>query len=257
MLQNDLNSVVSWSKAWGLNFNPSKSIHLSFKSKINSTYHISGSPIISQLLHKDMDVIISSNLSWDNHYKYIIPKSYKMLDLLHRCFSKFHSPAVKKTLYLSLVRSQITYCSVILRPYLIKDIVNFERIQRRATKFILNDYNSDYFSRLSKLELLPLMYTFDLFDIVFTLKSLKYPSPCFDIRNFITFNTNQTHSLSHGKLIHQISSNNSARNFFFSRIPRLWNALPPIDLSLSVVTNKAKIIRLISMVTFYLQLQIR
>ena len=27
MLQNDLNSVVSWSKAWGLNFNPSKSIH--------------------------------------------------------------------------------------------------------------------------------------------------------------------------------------------------------------------------------------
>ena len=87
------------------------------------------------------------------------------------------------------------------------------------------------------------MYTFDLFDIVFTLKSFKYPSPCFDIRNFITFNTNQTPSSSHGKLIHQISSNNSARNFFFSRIPRLWNALPPIDLYLSGATNKAKIIR--------------
>ena len=135
MLQNDLNSVVSWSKAWGLNFNPSKSIviHLSFKLQINSTYHILGSPITSQLLHKDLGVIISSNLSWDNHYKYIIPKSYKMLGLLRRCFSEFHSLAVKKTLYLSLVRSQITYCSVIWRPYLIKDIVNFERIQRRAT----------------------------------------------------------------------------------------------------------------------------
>ena len=58
MLQNDLYSVVSWSKAWGLNFNPSKSIHLSFKSKINSTYHILGSPITSQLSYKDLGVII-------------------------------------------------------------------------------------------------------------------------------------------------------------------------------------------------------
>ena len=74
MLQNDLSSVVSWSKAWGLNFNPSKSIHLSFKSKINSTYHILGSPITSQLSHKDLSIIISSNLSWDNYCKYIIPK---------------------------------------------------------------------------------------------------------------------------------------------------------------------------------------
>ena len=81
-----------------------------------------------------LGIIISS---WDNHCKYIIPKSYKMLGLLRRYFSKFHSPAVKKTLYLSLVRSQITYCSVIWRPYLIEDIVNFERIQRRATKFII------------------------------------------------------------------------------------------------------------------------
>ena len=40
VLQNDLNSVVFWSQAWGLNFNPSKSIHLSFRSKINSTYHL-------------------------------------------------------------------------------------------------------------------------------------------------------------------------------------------------------------------------
>ena len=164
-----------------------------------------------------------------------------MLGLLRRCFSKFHSPILKKTLYLTLVRSQITYCSAIWRPYLVKDIQNFERIQRRATKFILNDYDSDYYTRLMKLELLPLMYTFDLFDIVFILKSLKYPSPSFDIKNFISFNTNRTRSNTYGKLTHKTSSNNIERNFFFFRIPRLWNTLPPIDLSLSVATNKVKI----------------
>ena len=104
-------------------------------------------------------------------------------------------------------------------------------------------YYSDYHSRLIKLELLPLMYTFDLFDIVFILKSLKYPSPSFNIMNFITFNTNKTRSSAHGKLIHQMSSNNLARNFFFFRIPQLWDALPPIDLSQSVASNKIKITR--------------
>ena len=92
-----------------------------------------------------------------------------------------------------------------------------------------------------KLELLPLMYTFDLFDIVFILKSSKYPSPSFDIKSFISFNTNRTRSNTYGKLTHKMSSNNIERNFFFFRIPWLWNTLPPIDLSLSVATNKAKI----------------
>ena len=86
------------------------------------------------------------------------------------------------------------------------------------------------------------MYTFNLFDIVFTLKSLKYPSPCFDIRYFITFNTNQTRSSSHGKLIHQISSNNSARKFSFPEFliygtpyhPLIYPCqLPPTKLKLS------------------------
>ena len=39
----------------------------------------------------------------------------------------------------------------------IKDIITLERIQRHPTKFILNDYCSDYKNRLIKLKLLPLM----------------------------------------------------------------------------------------------------
>jgi len=56
-----------------------------------------------------------------------------------------------------------------------------EQIQRRATKFILNDYNSSYFDGLKKLNLLPLMYIFELNKVLFTIKSLKYPSSSFNI----------------------------------------------------------------------------
>ena len=48
-----------------------------------------------------------------------------------------------------------------------KDILTIEKIQRRATKFILNDFSSDYKSRLISLGLLPLMFLYELFDILF------------------------------------------------------------------------------------------
>ena len=113
-----------------------------------------------------------------------------------------------------------------------------EQIQRRATKFILNDYNSSYFDRLKKLNLLPLMYIFELNEVLFAIKSLKYPSSSFNITDYITFNDRSTRSSSIGKLNHVRNSNNVNRHFFFKRIPRLWNALPPIDLSLSISTKK-------------------
>ena len=61
-------------------------------------------------------------------------------------------PQKSYVLYISLVRSQLIYCSQIWRPYLLKDIITLERI-RRATKFILNDYQLSYRFHLVKLHL--------------------------------------------------------------------------------------------------------
>ena len=51
-----------------------------------------------------------------------------------------------------------------------KDILIIERVQRHATKYILNDFTSCYKTRLLKLNLLPLMYMFELQDLLFTIK---------------------------------------------------------------------------------------
>ena len=43
-----------------------------------------------------------------------------------------------------MVHSHLIYCSPVWRPRFIKDIQLLERVQRRATKYILNDFTSDY-----------------------------------------------------------------------------------------------------------------
>ena len=77
------------------------------------------------------------------------------------------------------------YCSQIWRPQLVRDITTLERVQRRATKFILNDYISPYKSRLQQLNLLPLMYIYKPTDLMSLIKSFNTPTDNFDIKNFI------------------------------------------------------------------------
>ena len=125
-----------------------------------------------------------------------------MLGLLRHTFSKSLSISAKKLLYISLVRSQIIYGSPIWRPFLIKDIKLIEQIQCRATKFILNEFHSDYYNRLVELQFLPIMYMFELYDVMFLVKSLKNPSPCFHITDYISFSHFSTRSLSTNKLQH-------------------------------------------------------
>ena len=64
-----------------------------------------------------------------------------------------------------------TKCSLTIfqqwRPQLLKDILIFEHVQCTATKYILNDYQLPYKERLERLDLLPLIYTYELNNLIF------------------------------------------------------------------------------------------
>jgi len=110
-----------------------------------------------------------SYLSWREHVKNILSRAYKTLNLIRYSLSSGHSPQIKKILYLSLVHSQLTYCSQIWHPHLLKVIIILEKIQHRATKYILNDFTSDYRSRLIALKILPLMMQLEPYDVMLLL----------------------------------------------------------------------------------------
>jgi len=134
---------------------------MNFHGKFTSKYVINGHTINESSNFQDLGIIFTNTLTWREHYEMISAKAYKSLGLLHRVFKNSHSPRVTKSLYISLVRAKLLYCSLVRKPYLLKEIDLLEGVQRRA------DYSSDYRTRLINIGILPLMYVYKIADIFF------------------------------------------------------------------------------------------
>ena len=76
--------------------------------------------------------------------KTVLSKAHSMVGMIKRSVG-FNSPIdVKRQLYLAHVRSILEYCSPMWSPNHVKAIIKLERVQRQASKLILNDYVSPY-----------------------------------------------------------------------------------------------------------------
>ena len=236
-LQRDIDSLSEWCKKWFLTLNEDKcaAIHFSLSSinNLQSTYQINNTTVRYLSSHRDLGLMVEGNLSWSKHYNFIICKAYCSLHFIRRIIPISTSISLKKKLYLSLVRSHLTYCSQIWSPRLIKDFLTLERVQRRATKFIMNDFSLDYKSRLIQLNLLPLMYWLELQDILFLIKCFKDPSENFNPLSFVSFVCHSTRSATSHKLKVNYNRTSVTRHFYFNRVVKLWNCMPPIDLTMS------------------------
>jgi len=89
--------------------------------QLTTAYSIGSNPISRIDTHSDLGIMISSNLSWEAHYNSIISKAYKMLGLLHRSFTSNIHVEAKKRLHISMVRSQLLFCSVLWKPHLLNN----------------------------------------------------------------------------------------------------------------------------------------
>ena len=83
--------------------------------------------------HRDLKIQMSTDLSWSTYYNIICSKAYKCIALLRRTFGKFGSVEARRSLYLALVHSQLSYCSQLWNPHLIKDTTTLERVEKCTT----------------------------------------------------------------------------------------------------------------------------
>lgn len=238
LLQSNLDAITDWSVKWNMKYNVSKCAHLRFGTNIvDQTYTLNGISIPATPTFRDVGILLSSDLTFTSHLHHVISKAYMSLGMLRRTIPSINDVALKKTLYLTLVRSHLVYCSQIRRPFLIKDSRTLEQLQRRASKYILNNFHLDYKSRLIQLCMLPLTLWLELQDIFLFLSLFKNPPDNICLSDYVQFITSTTRSSSanniRSSLVHSPRLN-ITRHFYFNRLPRLWNSLPHVELNKSL-----------------------
>ncbi len=142
-LQEDLDNLNNWANKWQLNFNFSKRYHLGITNKRDpETYsYMINNQIINRVYStKYLGITITHNLNWNKHCDMICGKANSTLGLLRRILGECNA-AVKSKAYTSLVRPQLEYASTAWNPYTKRNINKIEMIQRRAARFVFNDYS--------------------------------------------------------------------------------------------------------------------
>ena len=148
----------------------------------------------------------------------------------------------KRLPYLALIRSHLGYASEIWSPYLHKDMASLERVQRRALKYILNNYNLCYTDRLMKLSVLPVSYWHEQKDHCILHKLINN---VYDIKTSTFVSPKLVKSRTSSGLILQphFSRTLSFKNSYFNRVTSSWNALPePIRSAKTFLSFKTLVI---------------
>jgi hypothetical protein len=143
------------------------SYHLNNDNSANSTV------ICKRLVQKDLGVLITADLKWNQQVSAVCTKANRMLGFVKRSSIKTHDP---RTRYKTLVRSRFAYSSQVWSPPSVSLILEVEKIQRRATRFILSQpfrSETSYQDRLLKTSLFPLSYWHEYLDLVYLFNAIK------------------------------------------------------------------------------------
>ena len=140
-LQETLTHLDTWSQDNNITFNGSKCKVLSVtrkKAPISFPYHLGSTELSRVDDEKDLGVIFSSKLQWNLHINEMVSKANRQLGVLKRTCYSLTDINIRRTLYLSLVKSKLSYATQVWSPTHNRQLSErIERVQRRATKWIL------------------------------------------------------------------------------------------------------------------------
>jgi hypothetical protein len=222
-LQEDLHRLYSWSQEWLMLFNPEKCgcMHIGRKN-VHYDYFMGDHPIKTIMEEKDLGVMISSSLKSSAHCAYVVKKANRMLGTIKRNFTCRDKKFII-TLYKSMIRPHLDYCSQAWRPYLQRDINLIENVQKRALKCISGFEHLRYEEQLKRARLTTLECRRLRGDLIETYK-LMHEIERVDYNKF--FQLRQDNRRGHVYKLMKFRSNLDIRKYFFSqRTINYWNLL--------------------------------
>lgn len=137
-LQQDIDRLLRWCTANGMEVNVQKCKIISFTRKrtpLLSSYRIGQNELERVNTIKDLGVTIDSKACFNEHIALTTAKAFATLGFLRRNAADFVDLFALKTIYCSLVRSQLEYAVQVWAPYYAVQAERIERIQRAFTRF--------------------------------------------------------------------------------------------------------------------------
>jgi len=173
--------------------------------------------------HKDLGVIISSNLKVADHCQYACNKANKMLGMIKRTI-KHRNITVMVQLYKSLVWPHLEYCSPVWSPYYSKDKVMLESVQHRFTRLFSELRAMSYEARLEILRLLALEERRNRLDLIEVYKMMHgfTDVPVWTFFQIAADSCKRGHSM---KLVKSHCHTDFRLYFFSHRVVSRWNTL--------------------------------
>ena len=230
-LQRDLQELENWANKWKMSFNVNKCkiMHLGY-GNMKHEYELNNTILSESTEEKDLGVLIDNDLKFSRHIKGIVAKANRMIGLIKISFENIDIDMFKN-LYNTLIRPLIEYCVQAWSPYIQKDIILLENVQRRATKLVGKLKNKEYEDRLKDLNLIKLEDRRIRGDMILTYRLLNGEEGI-DYRNFFTLSEVPYNLRGHSmKLVRTFEHLNVRRNFFSIRIIEKWNSLTEHEVS--------------------------
>ena len=252
ILQRDINHLLNWADRNMMTFHPDKCKTLAVtnghRPQNDFIYSLSDKVIEYTPLEKDLGVHVNGKLNWNEHSDIIYSRANQRLGLLKRTCDFVRNRCKRRSLYISMVRSQFEHCAIIWHPSSKSTMSRLESIQKRALKWVIDDaYISftnilNYYRECKTLDLLPISFLFEFRDLLY-FHSVYYSYSVTKLPNYLhKFTGSRLRSCHFDRLSivsditpripHNLNNDNSTLGIsksFFYRAHLAWNRLP-IDL---------------------------
>ena len=245
-IQKDIDYLLDWALRNKMKFHPSKCKVLSVAKScpplidvlpgIQYFYSMGDTILDYADSEKDLGIIMNTSLNFTDQANFLYGKANQKLGMLKRNCYFVTDINRRKVLYLTLVRSIFEHCPTIWRPNSESIVNKLESLQKRALKWIRNDFSASYsidelyYLHCKQLKILPIKFHFDYHDLKL-LHSIVYGFSCVSLPSYIRFYSGNSRlrssHLDHLSVISDVSPlRRGYSNSYFYRSHLSWNRLP-------------------------------
>ena len=229
ILQQDLDQISHWVKIWQLRLNVTKCALIRCSRSLTPIVHhytLNNSFLKETDQHLYLGIMLNKTLSWSSYISNIAKKASNTLNFIKRNLSDC-SREVKAQAYLTMVRPQMEFASVVWDPCYNVDVDKLEKIQCRAARWVISDYNrtSSVTQILNQLSW-PTLRTRRKISRLQLLHKILHQDISLSIPPYYQSVERQTRHYHPLHFILPTPSTTSYQQSFYSRSIKEWNELP-------------------------------